>query len=220
VHPVEVRWTHKRSASTLLEVVCDMSPAFLCGVEQHWPEAVITVDWFHMVQLFARSVGEVRKLEGKEKSLPHHLRRAVLKRGHAARLTTNQWVAIAEMTSQGLDTMTVWKLREKLPWIRKAGTPWAALWRITHFLNFAWALVGDTPRLERVRRALATLTTHARRVVQRWTWTWTCTNARLEGFNAFFQAARTRARGYGHTDTFITMVDLIGSPAGSILKST
>ena len=193
-------------------------PAFLRGVEQHLPGASITGDWFHIVQLFTRSVDAVRKLEGKEKPLPNHLRWAVLKRGHVDHLTTNQLVAIAEMTKQGLDTMTAWKLKEKLPWIRKARTPRAALWRITLFLNYARALVGDTPRLEPVRKALATLKTHARRVVQRWTSTYT--NARLEGFNGLFQAARARARGYRNTDTFITMIYLIGSPAGSILKPT
>jgi len=92
------------------------------------------------------------------------------------------------------------------------------LWRITQFLNYAQALVGDTPRLEPVRKALATLKTHARRVVQRWTSTYT--NAWLEGFNGLFQAARARARGYRNTDTFIAMIYLTGSPAGSILKST
>jgi len=69
-----------------------------------------------------------------------------------------------------------------------------------------------------VRKALATLKTHARRLVQGWTSSYT--NARLEGFTALFQAARARARGYRNTATFITMSYLTGSPASSILKST
>ncbi|HID46544.1 MAG TPA: ISL3 family transposase, partial [Chromatiaceae bacterium] len=43
--------------------------------------------------------------------------------------------------------------------------------------------------------------------------------ARLEGLNGIFQAARARARGYRNDSTFITMIYLIASPAGSILKS-
>ena len=43
-----------------------------------------------------------------------------------------------------------------------------------------------------VRKALSTLATHAERVVRRWTSTYT--NARLEGLNGLFQAARARAR--------------------------
>jgi len=153
--------------SRKLEVICAMSLVFLRGVEQHLPRASIPVDWFHIVQLCTRSVDEVRKLDGKEKTLPNHPSGAVLKRGHVDRLTTNHLVAVGEMTEQGVETMTAWKPKGKRRWIRKARTPRAAPWRMTHFQNYARALVGDTPRLEPVRTAPAK--THARRVVQRWT---------------------------------------------------
>jgi len=122
------------------------------------------------------------------------------------------------LSEHGGDPATAWRIKEKLAWIRKARTPRAARWRITHFLNWASALVGDTPGLEPMRKALATLKNQIDRVVQRWTST--DTNARLEGMNGLVQTARARARGYRNTDTFITMIYLIGSPAGSILKST
>lgn len=209
---------HGGEPKQILEVVCDMSPAFLSGVAEQLPEARVTVDWFHIVQTFTRSVDEVRKLEGKERAMPNHLRWAVLKRGDLDRLTTNQLIAIAEMVKQGLDTMTAWKIKQKLAWVREARTVRAAKWRFTHFIRYATHLVGDAPLLKPVRKAIRTLQTHAHRVVQRWTSTYT--NARLEGMNGLFQAARARARGYRNTDTFITMIYLVGSPAGSILKST
>jgi transposase len=136
---------HGGEPGQILEVVCDMSPAFLQGVSERLPNATITVDWFHIVQVFTRSVDDVRKLEGKEKPLPNHLRWALLKRGELEHLTTNQLLALAEITAQGLDTATAWRIKEKLAWVRKARTPRAARWRITHFLNWAGALVGDTP---------------------------------------------------------------------------
>ncbi|GAB3325576.1 hypothetical protein GCM10027428_34830 [Haliea atlantica] len=210
--------SHGGDPQQVLEVVCDMSPAFINGVKEHLPEATITVDWFHIVQVFTRSVDSVRKLEGKEKPLPKQLRWAVLKRGQVGHLTDNQLLALAEIIDQGLDTATAWRIKEKLAWVRKARTPRGARWRITHYLNWASCLVGDTPALEPVRKALATLRTHVDRVVQRWTSTYT--NARLEGLNGIFQAARARARGYRNTETFMTMIYLIASPAGSILKST
>ncbi len=40
------------------------------------------------------------------------------------------------------------------------------------------------------------------------------------GVNSLFQAARARARGYRNTGTFITMIYMIASPAGSILPGT
>ena len=65
-----------------------------------------------------------------------------------------------------------------------------------------------------MRKALQTLGTHAERVVRRWTSTYT--NARLEGLNGLFQAARA----YRNTNTYMTMIYMIGSPAGVVLKST
>jgi transposase len=103
-------------------------------------------------------------------------------------------------------------------WVRQASTPQAARWRISRFINYASGLVGESRLLEPVRKALQTLQMHAERVVRRWTSTYT--NARLEGLNGLFQAARARARGYRNTQTFMTMIYMIGSPAGHVLKST
>ncbi|WP_374210182.1 transposase, partial [Thiolapillus sp.] len=127
------------------------------------------------------------------------LRWSVLKRGDADHLTTNQLKALAELLDQGLDTATAWRIKERLDWIRLAKTPRAARWRITRFIGYARELIGDSDLLEPVRKALATLENHAERVVRRWTSTYT--NARMEGLNSLFQAARARARGYRNNRT-------------------
>jgi transposase len=101
--------------------------------------------------------------------------------------------------------------------VRKARSLRAASWRITHFLDWAYAMVGNTPRLEPMHKSLATQKSQFDRVVQRWTSP--CTNARLEGFNDSFQAALAQALGHRNNDTFIIMIHLIGSPAGTTLKS-
>ncbi|WP_419604569.1 transposase [Thiolapillus sp.] len=72
-------------------------------------------------------------------------------------LTTNQLKALAELLDQGLDTATAWRVKERLRWIRLAKTPRAAKWRITRFIGYARELVGESPLLEPVRKALATL---------------------------------------------------------------
>ena len=209
---------HKGHPEDILEVVCDMSGAFLSAVPKQLPNAQITVDWFHIVQTFTRALDEVRKAENRIKPLPKHLRWAVLKRGEAERLTTNQLKAMGELLAQGLDTATAWRIKERLRWVRLAHTPRAARWRITRFINYASELIGESQMLKPMRQALQTLRTHAERVVRRWTSTYT--NARLEGMNGLFQAARARARGYRNVETFITMIYMIGSPAGAVLKST
>ena len=209
--------SHKGNPEQIEEVVCDMSPAFLSGIAEQFPEAEITVDWFHIVKIFTEALDDVRKQENRVKPLPKHLRWAVLKNGNPDHLTANQLLALAELLDQGLDTATAWRVKERLRWIQEAKTPRAAQWRITRFLNYARALVGEGELLNPVRDALNTLEKHAKRVVRRWISTYT--NARLEGLNSLFQAARARARGYRNTDTFIAMIYMIASPVGSILKS-
>jgi transposase len=209
---------HQGEPEKIKEAVCDMSPAFLSGIAEQFPQAEVTVDWFHIVQTFTRALDEVRKKESHVTPLPKHVRWAVLKNGEVDHLTTNQLNALAELLEQGLDTATAWRIKERLKWIRQAKTPRAARWRITRFINYAKGMIDDSALLEPVSKALETLGRNAQRVIRRWTSTYT--NARLEGLNSLFQAARARARGYRNNETFIAMIYMIASPAGSILKST
>jgi transposase len=74
-----------------------------------------------------------------------------------------------------------------------------------------------TPSSDPVRRAIATVETHSNRILQRWTSSHS--NARLEGLNRLFQAARARARGYRNVDTFVAIIYLIAAPLGDLFQS-
>ena len=208
--------THGGKADNVLEVVCDMSKAFLAGTHEELPNASVTVDWFHVVQLFTRAVDAVRKAERKLRTLPKSLRWAVLKKANGS-LTEKQVEALAELEASDLKTGVAWRIKEKLRWIREAESLRAARWRITHFIRYALTELSDCSLLEPVRKALATLENHTDEILRRWTSTYT--NARMEGLNSLFQAARSRARGYRNTDTFIMMIYMIASPVGKILES-
>ena len=58
---------HGGHRDNIVEVVCDMSPAFLSGIAKHLPSAEVTVDWFHIVQTFTKALDAVRKKERREK---------------------------------------------------------------------------------------------------------------------------------------------------------
>lgn len=206
---------HGGNADNVLEVVCDMSPAFLAAVKEEFGEANVTVDWFHVVQLFTRAVDDVRKQEQKQNKLPKATRWAVLK---GSGLTARQALALDELKNGDFLTTIAWRIKEKLRWIRDAKTPRAALWRMTNFLNHARSMLTDAPELAAIRNALKTLENHRQRILQRWASTYT--NARMEGLNSLFQAARARARGYRSDQTFITMIYMIAAPIRFIFKST
>ncbi|EKD98675.1 MAG: hypothetical protein ACD_23C00315G0001, partial [uncultured bacterium] len=122
---------HGGDHNNIAEVVCDMSPAFLAAIGESFPSANVTVDWFHVVQLFTTAVDEVRKAEARERKLPKATRWAVLKAADGGRLTEKQQQALTELETGGFATATAWRIKELLRWIRKASSVRAAQWRIT-----------------------------------------------------------------------------------------
>lgn len=210
--------THGGDPDNVIEVVCDMSQAFLSGIAEHLPKAAVTVDWFHIVQTFTRRLDEVRKNERREQTQPKSLRWALLKNLDKKNLTAAQLEALLELMADQSATADAWLIKEKLRWIQKASTPRAAQWRITHYLNVMQAVVSKNPLLKPMAKALETLERHAEGVIRRWISG--LTNARLEGMNSLFQAARSRARGYRNEANFIAMIYLIGSPVSHLFEQT
>lgn len=206
---------HCDEPDNVVEVVCDMSPAFLSGVAENLPNAEVTVDWFHIVQTFTKALDEVRKNERREKEHPKALRWAVLKNLDNETLTTKQVTALKALVVDQGATADAWVIKDKLRWIQQATTPRAARWRITNYLRVMREAVTDQPLLKPMAKALTTLEQHADQIVRRWISG--LTNARLEGMNGLFQTARSRASGYRNETNFIAMVYLIGSPVGRLL---
>ena len=128
--------THGGSPGRIVEVVCDMSGAFIAAIGESFDNAAITVDWFHVVQLFTKALDEVRRAEARHSKLPKALRWAILKRADG-RLTEAQAAALAELEASDLFTAIAWRIKEKLRWVRQAQSVQAARWRITNFLRHA-----------------------------------------------------------------------------------
>jgi len=150
-------------------------------------------------------------------SMPKASRWAVLKNAEG-RLTERQVDALAELAAMDLHTSTAWRVKEALRWIRRATSVQAAKWRLTSFLNFARQLIGKEAALSPVRKAVNTVEKHREAIVARWRSHHS--NARIEGLNSLFQAAKARARGYRNDLSFISIIYLIGAPIQELLKST
>lgn len=54
---------HGGDAKAIQEICCDMSPAFISGVEQNFPQAELTFDKFHVLKVINKAVDEVRRQE-------------------------------------------------------------------------------------------------------------------------------------------------------------
>ncbi|NTV15665.1 MAG: ISL3 family transposase [Desulfobulbaceae bacterium] len=207
---------HGGNPENVLEVVSDMSGAFVASVKTHFKDAEHTVDWFHVVQLFTKVVDEVRRIEAKSIAMPKTTRWAVLKNADG-QLTEQQIEAIAELAATDMHTASAWRIKEALRWIRKATSERAAKWRISAFLKFARELCDQEPILAPVTKAVDTVEKHRNAILARWRSEHS--SARLEGLNSLFQAAKARARGYRNDQSFIAMIYLIGAPIQKMLFS-
>ena len=206
---------HGCDAKNIAEVVCDMSPAFLSAAENHFEDADITVDWFHVVKLFTDALEKVRRQEQKMSDFPGSVRWAVVK-GEETGKNEQQQQALRELENSYFATATAYRIKEQLRWIRHAKTAQAARWRITNFINYAEEIVYNDPLLKPVRTALGSFKDLMNKIARRWVSNHT--NARLEGLNSLFQSAKSRARGYRKEKTFITMIYLIGAPINDLLE--
>ncbi|SFU98827.1 Transposase [Halomonas korlensis] len=171
---------------------------------EHLPNAEVTVDGFPIVQTFTKALDEMRKKERREQGHPKSLRWALLKSLENENLTPKQLAALQERVADQSATADAWVIKKKLRWIQKAPTLRAARWRITNYLKVMQAAVSEKPLLKPMAKALATLERHADAVVRRWISG--LTNARREGMNGLFQAARSRTRGYRNETNFIAMI--------------
>ena len=208
---------HGGKAEQIVEVVSDMSGAFIAGVKSHFPNSAHTVDWFHVVQLFTKAIDDVRRVEAKEASLPKATRWATLKNADGP-LTENQVDALAELMSMDMQTSKAWRVKEMLRWVRRANTMRAAQWRLTNFVNIALELIADVDLLKPVRKALKTVKKHRDAILARWISGHN--NARIEALNGIFQAAKCKARGYRNDNTFISIIYLLAAPIQNLIKST
>lgn len=206
---------HGGHPENVLEVVCDMSPAFLSAADKEFQEAEVTVDWFHVVKLFTEALEKVRRHEQKLDGFPKSVRWAILK-GREKQKNQTQEEALRQLESSGFATAAAYRIKELLRWIRHAPTSQAAKWRIIHFIKHAEEQTQYDPVLKPVQTALNTFKELADKIARRWVSNHT--NARLEGLNSLFQSAKAKARGYRNEKTFITMIYLIGAPIEQLLE--
>ena len=171
-------------------VSCDMSPAFIKGVTDNFPNAQITFDKFHILKIINEAVDAVRREEAKTNPLLKKTRYIFLK--NEANLTAAQRAKKQELTMANLNlrSMEALRMRETFQQLYETETEkdfseWLQKW-------LDWVLLCD---LEPMRKAAQTVQNH-RDGIQNWIQS-RINNGLLEGLNSIIQAAKRKARGYG-----------------------
>ncbi len=192
---------HGGNPGAIEEMCCDMSPAFISGVEKHFPEAHITFDKFHVLKVLNEAVDQVRREESKGRPVLKGSRYLWLK--NPSNLKASQAEQLEQLTIKKLNLKTSRAYHIKLNFqefynqtARTAET----------FLK-KWYFWATHSRLEPMKKAAYTIKNHWDGVL-RW-FTSRINNGILEGINSLIQAAKARARGYRTERTLITMIYLI-----------
>ncbi|MBF0192678.1 MAG: ISL3 family transposase [Magnetococcales bacterium] len=186
---------------SVLEVCCDMSPAFISGVQEQFPNAEITFDRFHIMKVVNDAVDQVRREEVRTQPVLSKTRYIWLK--NPGNLTAKQQATLATLKGRNLKTARAYQIRLTLQELfqtrsRKEGEAFLKKW-------YFWA---THSRLPPMVAAAKTIKNHWAGVLN---WFHSgLTTGLVEGFNSLLQAAKARARGYRSDTNFITMAYLIG----------
>jgi transposase len=191
---------HGGSAERITEACCDMSQAFIRGLKAQFPNAHLTFDRFHVMQLANKGVDDVRRMEARERPELKRSRYVWLK--NRSNLSARQRERLQELQGMNLETAEAYRMRLTLQDFYEQANPRAA----AMFLADWCEMVLDSG-LEPMKKVARTLMDHAEGVL-RWFWSG-FSNGLLEGINSLIQAAKAKARGYRTTRNLLNIAYLI-----------
>jgi transposase len=190
---------HHGEAENITQVSCDMSPAFIKGVEENLPNAKITFDKFHVIKKINEAVNNVRRREYKTNPILKDSMYVVLK--NKENLTKTQLEKLEELKIENvnLDTYKAMQMRETFQQIYQSGS-------ISMFekLLKKWIYWVKSMDIKEMIEVVKTIKNHWNGIVN---WAESqINNGILEGFNSIFQACKAKSRGYTNLETIRTVI--------------
>jgi transposase len=192
---------HGGDSSAIEEMCCDMSPAFISGVEKQFPQAHITFDKFHVLKILNEAVDQVRREETKDRPELRGSRYLWLKNRSNLKSFQAEHLESLTIKKLNLKTSRAYHIKLNFQEFYQQSTQTAET-----FLK-KWYFWATHSRLEPIKKAAYTIKNHWDGVL-RW-FTSRINNGILEGINSLIQAAKARARGYRTKRALTTMIYLI-----------
>jgi len=192
--------SHQGKPENITDVSCDMSPAFINGVNKNFPQAEITFDKFHIIKVINEAVDSVRRQESKSNPLLKGTRYIFLK--NDTNLTEFQKATKFSLSKLNLKSMRALNIRESFQQIYTAKT-------LNEFetLLKKWYFWATHSKLEPMKKAAKTIKSHWDGIVN---WKKSqINNGILEGLNSIIQAAKAKAKGYATFKHFKNIIYLI-----------
>lgn len=194
--------SHQACPEQIEDTSCDMSPAFIKGIENSLPNATITFDKFHVLKLINEAVDQVRRQEAQSQPLLKKTRYLFLK--NEENLTFEQSMKLHQLRISKLNLKSIKALhiRENFQAIYKAETESDFV-----FLLKRWYFWATHSRLKPIIKVAKTIKNHWDGIIE---WKRSqINNGILEGLNSVIQAAKNKARGFSTYKNFRIMVFLM-----------
>nr|VFK74500.1 MAG: Transposase [Candidatus Kentron sp. MB] len=194
---------HAGDPAQITDASIDMSKAYIAGVSKHLPNAQVTFDRFHIIQLANQAMDEVRRQETKDEPLLRRTRWLWLK--DKSKWTTPQATLFKSLPNARLKTTRAWRLKESLRELFQSATNSEE----AGILLNSWHSWARRSRLEPFKQLANTLKNHRPGILKGFDSM--LSNGYVEGFNSLVQAAKAKARGYRKSKNMITIAYLLGA---------
>ncbi len=192
--------THNGNHRKIKDVSCDMSPAFIKGVEDYLPNAKVTFDKFHIMKIINKAVDDVRKQEAVNNPILKNSRYVLLK--NSSNLTSKQQEKREDLSMPKLNLKSIRALhiRENFQEIYKVEIEdW-----FESLLN-KWYFWATHSRIEQIKQAVYTIKNHWGGL--QWKKS-QINNGLLEGLSSLIQAAKAKARDFSTFRNFRIIIFL------------
>jgi transposase len=193
---------HQGNPENINQVSCDMSPAFISGVERELPNANIVFDRFHVTKIINEALDHVRKTEVKTNPILTKSKYIFLKNND--NLTLNQKHKLEQIKLCGLNlkTLKALQIKEAFQQIYQTDSTNSFV-----MLLKKWYFWATHSRIKPIIEAAKTIKRHWAGIIN---WIdYKINNGILEGFNSIFQAAKAKARGYKKTETIKNIIYIL-----------
>lgn len=190
---------HGGEAARIEEACVDMSAAFIRGLQDQFPDAAVTFDNFHLMQLLNQAVDDVRREE--QRTQPSLKRTRYLWLKNEWNLTDAQKEQFEQVRGCHLKTARAAQIKG----VFQDAFCYTDVEDAEPFLK-RWYFWATHSRIPQMIKAAKTIKAHWEGVL-RW-FTSRISNGVVEAVNGLIQSAKRKARGFRSTKYLITMIYL------------
>lgn len=193
---------HGGKAENIEKVSCDMSPAFIKGVNDNLSNAEITFDKFHIIKIINKGVDEVRKQEVKIHPILKESKYVLLKNEKNLKSKEKEKLSDILLSKQNLKSLRAYNIKLAFQEIYKAKDE-----NEFESLLKKWYFWATHSRMEPIIKVAKTIKKHWEGILS---WKRSqINNGLLEGLNSLIQAAKRKARGFKTVRNFKIMAYLV-----------